>query len=72
MTEQRIPIKQKNFKNKFGLKRDYRATVGTLKEALEGLDDDLPIGVLYDTEFAYCNINEVLIGKDGLIRLIGD
>lgn len=71
MIEQRILIKQKNFKNKFGLKRDYRATVGTLKEALEGLDDDLPIGVLYDTEFAYCDINEVLIGEDGLIRLIG-
>ena len=72
MNEKRIRIKQKDFKNQFGFKRDYRATVGSLKEALENFDDDLPIGILYDSEFAYCDINEIFIGEDGLVRLVGD
>ena len=71
MTE-RIRIKQKDFKDQFGFKVDYRATVGSLKEALNNFDDDLPIGILYDTEFAYCDINEIFVGKDGLVRLVGD
>ena len=72
MSEKRFKIKQKNFKNKFGLKKDYRATVGTLKKALENFDDDLPIGVLYDTELAYSDLHEVFVGDDGLVRLVGD
>ena len=53
MSDNRFDIKQKNFKNKFGFENDYKATVGSLKKALENFDDDLPIGVLYDTEMAY-------------------
>ena len=67
----RIKIDQTDFENKFGLKIDYRATVGSLKKALEGLDDDLPIGILYDTEMAYCDICEILISK-GSVKLIGE
>ncbi len=72
MTEKRIWIEQKDFKGIFGLKRDYRATVGALKKALENFDDDLPIGILYDSEFAYCDIYEIFLGEDGLVRLVGD
>lgn len=72
MTEKRIWIEHKDFKNQFGLEKDYRATVGALKKALENFDDDLPIGVLYDSEFAYCDINEIFLGEDGLVRLVGD
>lgn len=72
MSEQRFEIKQKNFKNKFGLENDYRATVGSLKKALEHLDNDLPIGVLYDTEMAYSDLHCVFVGDDGLVRLVGD
>ena len=71
MSEKRIKVKQKNFKNLFGFERDYRATVGYLKEALEDFDDDLPIGILYDSEFAYCDIKEIMC-RDGLVRLVGD
>lgn len=72
MSEQRFHIKQKNFKNKFGLENDYRATVGGLKKVLENFDDDLPIGVLYDTEMAYSDLYEVFVGDDSLVRLVGD
>ena len=72
MTEKRIRIEHKDFKNQFGFERDYRATVGSLKKALENYDDELPIGVLYDSEFAYCDITEIFVGKDGLVRLVGD
>lgn len=67
----RVNIEQKDFKTQFGLQRDYRATVGSLKKALENFDDDLPIGVLYDTEFAYCDIHEIML-EDGLVKIIGD
>ena len=70
MIEKSVPIEQKDFKNQFGLKRDYRATVGSLKKALEQFDDDLPIGVLYDTGYAYCDIDEIII-EEGLVKLIG-
>ena len=72
MNEKRFYIKQKNFKNKFGLENDYRATVGSLKEALENFDDNLPIGVLYDTEMAYSDLYYIFIADDGLVRLGGD
>lgn len=72
MNEKRFYIKQKNFKNKFGLENDYRATVGSLREALENFDDDLPIGVLYDTEMAYSDLYYIFIADDGLVRLVGD
>lgn len=72
MSEERFRIKQKNFKNKFGFENDYRATVGSLKKALENFDDDLPVGVLYDTEMAYCDLYSVFVGDDGLVRLVGD
>ena len=72
MSEKRITIEQTDFKDKFGFKEDYRATVGSLKKALDNFDDDLPIGVLYDSEFAYCDITEIFVGKDGLVRLVGD
>lgn len=72
MSEKRFKIKQKNFKNKFRFENDYRATVGSLKKILEQFDDDLPIGVLYDTEMAYCDLHEVFVGDDGLVRLVGD
>lgn len=71
MTE-RIWIEHKNFKNLFGFETDYRATVGALKKVLKQFDDDLPIGIVYDSEFAYCDINGICLGKDGLVRLIGD
>lgn len=45
MSEKNFHIEQKNFKNKFGFEIDFRATVGSLKKALEHFDDDLPIGV---------------------------
>ena len=72
MNEKRFYIKQKNFKNKFGLENDYRATVGSLREALENFDDDLPIGVLYDSEIAYSDLYYIFIADDGLVRLVGD
>jgi len=72
MSEKRFPIKRKNFNDKFGFENDYRATVGALKKALENFDDDLPIGVLYDTEMAYSDLYEVFLGDDGLVRLVGD
>lgn len=72
MSEKRFEIKQKNFKNKFGFENDYRATVGSLKKALENFDDDLPIGVLYDSEMAYCDLHYVFLDDDGLVRLVGD
>ena len=72
MSEKRIDIKKTNFKDKFGFKDDYRATVGSLKKALECFDDDLPIGVLYDSEFAYCDLHQIFVGEDGLVRLVGD
>lgn len=72
MSEKRFYIKQKNFKNRFGLENDYRATVGSLKEALENFDDNLPIGVLYDSEMAYSDLYYIFIAADGLVRLVGD
>lgn len=72
MNEKRFYIKQKNFKNKFGLENDYRATVGSLREALKNFDDDLPVGVLYDSEMAYSDLYYVFISDDGLVRLVGD
>lgn len=72
MSKKRFEIKQKNFKNKFGFENDYRATVGSLKKALEFFDDDLPVGVLYDVEMAYCDLHYVFVGDDGLVRLVGD
>lgn len=71
MTEKRIRVKQTDFKDKFGFERDFRATVGSLKKALEEFDDDLPIGILYDSEFAYCDIHEIMC-HEGLVRLVGD
>ena len=72
MSEKRFEIKQKNFKDKFGFENDYRATVGSLKKALENFDDDLPVGVLYDTEMADSDLYEIFVGDDGLVRLVGD
>ena len=72
MSEKRFRIKQKNFKNRFGFENDYRATVGALKKILEYFDDDLPIGVLYDSEVAYCDLHEVFIDDDDLVVLVGD
>ena len=69
---EKIYIKQKNFKNKFGFENDYRATVRSLKEALENFDDDLPIGVLYDSEMAYSDLYYIFVAADGLVRLVGD
>lgn len=66
-----VEIEQKNFKNQFGFERDYRATVGTLKKALEGLDDDLPIGVNYDGGFGYTDLYKIIL-EDGLYHIIGD
>ena len=71
MIEKEITIEKTDFKDKFGLIRDYRATVGSLKRALEEFDDDLPIGVLYDSGFAYCDIHKIIC-RDGLVRLVGD
>ena len=72
MSEEKFYIEQKNFKNKFGFENDYRATEGGLKKALENFDDDLPIGVLYDTEMAYSDLYYIFVGDDGLVRLVGD
>ena len=72
MSEKRFHIKQENFKNRFGFENDYRATVGSLKKALENFDDGLPIGVLYDSEMAYSDLHYVFVGDDGLVRLVGD
>jgi len=72
MSEKRFEIKQKNFKNKFGLEKDYRATVGGLKKVLENFDDDLPIVVLYDSEMAYSDLHYVFLDDDGLVTLVGD
>lgn len=72
MSEEKFYIEQKNFKNKFGFENDYRATVEGLKKALENFDDDLPIGVLYDTEMAYSDLYYIFVGDDGLVRLVGD
>lgn len=71
MSEKKIHIEQKNFKNKFGFEIDFRATVGSLKKALENFDDDLPIGVLYDSEMAYSDLHYVFVCDD-LVRLVGD
>lgn len=71
MINKRVKVKNKDFKNQFGYERDYRATVGSLKRALDEFDDDLPIGVLYDTGFAYCDIYEIIL-EDGLVKLVGD
>ena len=70
--EKRINIEQTDFKDKFGFIVDYRATVGALKKALKDIDDDLPIGVLYDTEFASCDIHEIIKKKKGIVWLVGD
>lgn len=47
----------------------YRATVGSLKKALEKLDDDAPIGVRFDGGLAYTDINKVLLTDRGLYIL---
>ena len=39
MSDNRFDIKQKNFKNKFGFENDYKATVGSLKKALENFEE---------------------------------
>ena len=72
MSEKNFHIEQKNFKNKFGFGIDFRATVGGLKKVLENFDDDLPIGVLYDSEMAYSDLHYAFVGDDGLVRLVGD
>ena len=69
---ERIYIEQKNFKNKFGFENDFRATVGGLKKVLENFDDDLPIGVLYDSEMAYSDLYYAFVADDGLVILVGD
>lgn len=71
MIEKTVEIEHTDFKNQFGFKKDYRATVGSLKKALEEFDDDLPIGVLYDTGYAYCDIYEIIL-QNGLVELVGD
>jgi len=71
MEEKRVKVEQKDFKTQFGLGTDYRATVGSLKKALEYFDDGLPIGLLYDGECAYCDIHEIMI-ENGLVKLVGD
>lgn len=70
--KEKFYIEQKDFKNKFGLKNDYRATVGSLKKALKNFDDDLPIGVLYDSEMAYSDLYYVFLDNNGLVILVGD
>lgn len=72
MSERKFDIEQKNFKNKFGFENDYRATVGSLKKSLENFDDDLPIGVVYDTEMAYSDLYYISLDDDGLVRLVCD
>ena len=50
---------------------DYRATVGSLKKALEDFDDDLSIGVRFDDGYGYAEINQIfeLDKKYGLVIL---
>lgn len=48
---------------------DYRATIGSLKEALENLPDDAPIGVRFDGGYGYTDINELLLADSGLFIL---
>ena len=73
LEEKRVKVEQKDFKTQFGFrfKTDYRATVASLKKALEYFDDELPIGILYDGECAYCDIHEIII-ENGLVKLVGD
>ena len=71
MSDNRFDIKQKNFKNKFGFENDYKATVGSLKKALENFDDELPVVVLFDSEMAYSDLHYAFL-DDGLVRLVGD
>lgn len=47
----------------------YRCTVGSLKKALQDLDDDAPIGVRFDGGYAYTDINELLLTESGLYIL---
>lgn len=47
----------------------YRCTVGSLKKALQFLDDDAPIGVRFDGGYAYTDINELLLTENGLYIL---
>ena len=72
MTAKNFHIEQKNFKNKFGFENDFRATVGGLKKVLENFDDDLSIGVLYDSEMAYSDLHYAFVADDGLVILVGD
>ena len=60
MSEKNFHIEQKNFKNKFGFEIDFRATVGSLKKALEHFDDDLPIGVWNDGGLMIVDNNEIV------------
>jgi len=48
---------------------EYRCTVGSLKKALAGLPDDAPIGVRFDDEYGYTNIEELLLSESGLYIL---
>lgn len=59
MTEKRFRIKQKIFKNKFEFENDYRATAESLKKILSFFDDDLTIGVLYDSGMTYYDLHEI-------------
>lgn len=63
--KQDIPCSKNKYYN------DYRATVGGLKKVLEAFDDDLNIGVRFDTGFGYTDINEIfeLEEKFGLVIL---
>lgn len=69
--EKRVKVEQKDFKTQFGFRTDYRATVASLKKALEYFDDELPIGILYDGGCGYCDIYEIII-ENGLVKLVGD
>ena len=71
MSDNRFDIKQKNFKNNFGFENDYKATVGSLKKALENFDDELPVVVLFDSEMAYSVLHYAFL-VDGVVRLVGD
>ena len=58
MTEKRYnTVEVETTLNKYH--NDYRATVGSLKKALENFDDNLHIGVLFDSEMAYTDIIEL-------------
>ena len=48
---------------------DYRATIGTLKKALNGLPDDAPIGVRFDGGYGYADIERLLLTENGLYIL---